>query len=191
MAAASVSGDRIKDGSLTARDLKDGTLGARDLSRSLRARLAGTAGPQGAPGAQGVPGERGAPGAAGPQGERGPGSAPLTTTGSAQKSYQSDTTLIQLSRRVRASTSSGVTLRNPSSTVTVTVTVAGCVLLGEGNRGVGGAEGATLAPGESRRFSAVGATEVIDVTQPVRAACNHDGTLEASAIKMFALKLSD
>ena len=192
LAPSSVSGNRIKDGSLTARDLKDRTLGLRDLSLSLRARLGGAAGPQGERGPQlaGAAGPQGERGPQGPQGERGPGSTPVSTTGATQTNYPSDATLVQLALpstgllRVRRGDNAQEPELHHSRERR---------RLRDSRRHSGGRwrRRRDACPRRERTLLRVGGTEIADVTQPMRAACNHDGTLEASAIRMFALKLSD
>lgn len=72
-AAVVITGQDIKDGSITTRDIRDRSLQARDFKRGdLPAGETGPAGPQGATGAQGTTGAQGPAGPQGATGERGP-----------------------------------------------------------------------------------------------------------------------
>ncbi len=74
-AAVTVSGENIKDGTVTGRDVKNRSLGTKKLSPKALRSLASRPGPQGAPGVPGSKGDRGEPGARGPAGPKGdPGS---------------------------------------------------------------------------------------------------------------------
>jgi hypothetical protein len=63
-AAVVVTGDDIKDGTVSTKDVKDKTLKVRDISAAARDALRGERGPVGATGATGPAGPPGAPGAA-------------------------------------------------------------------------------------------------------------------------------
>jgi Collagen triple helix repeat (20 copies) len=67
-AAVTVTGNNIKDGTITGRDVKNRTLGTNKLSPNALRSIASRPGPQGAPG---VPGPKGEPGARGPAGPKG------------------------------------------------------------------------------------------------------------------------
>lgn len=74
-AAALITGDDIRNSSVTGKDIKDGSIGPSDLSRSAREALlsaTGPAGPTGATGFRGAAGPAGPAGAAGTPGEMGP-----------------------------------------------------------------------------------------------------------------------
>lgn len=70
-AAKWITGNDIKDGSLTGADVKDGRLGLKELSPSVQRKIQ-AAGTPGAPGKDGAKGDTGATGAAGATGETGP-----------------------------------------------------------------------------------------------------------------------
>ena len=77
-AAATITGDQIKDGTVTGRDVKNRSLGTSKLTAKALASLASRPGPPGAAGAPGAKGDKGdkgdpgAPGTAGAKGDRGP-----------------------------------------------------------------------------------------------------------------------
>jgi hypothetical protein len=71
-AAVTVTGQQIKDGTITGKDVKNRSLGAGELSRTALASLSGTPGPAGPQGLKGDKGEQGARGPAGPKGDPGP-----------------------------------------------------------------------------------------------------------------------
>ena len=89
-AAVQVTGESIKDGTVTGRDVKNRSLGTNDLSTTAVGSLkgqSGPAGPQGEKGEKGDPGEKGAPGEKGEKGDPGePGpvgpAGPTGVTGS-------------------------------------------------------------------------------------------------------------
>ena len=72
-AAVTVTGNNIKDGTITGRDVRNRTLGTGKLSPQALRSLASRPGPQdgGAPGVPGPKGDKGEPGARGPTGPKG------------------------------------------------------------------------------------------------------------------------
>lgn len=108
--ATLITGDQIKDRSITRKDvknasltgtqIKDGTLGMRDLSKAARAGLggppgvgvAGAPGPAGPQGTQGTAGPQGVPG---PQGSRGLSGLELVQSSAAFDSIPSVTILVR------------------------------------------------------------------------------------------------
>lgn len=79
-AALVITGQQIKNGSVTTKDIKDASLTTKDLSAATRGALTGAAGPAGASGPPGPlgpqgdagpTGRQGEPGAAGPKGDAG------------------------------------------------------------------------------------------------------------------------
>jgi hypothetical protein len=76
-AARVITGQQIKDNSVTARDIKNGSLLAADFKAGQLPRGAtGAAGSQGPKGDTGVPGQNGAAGVQGPKGDTGPAGPP-------------------------------------------------------------------------------------------------------------------
>lgn len=74
-AARLITGEQIKDGSVTGADVKPGSLRARHFKGSVQGRK-GDVGPTGPAGATGATGARGDAGPLGPRGEVGPAGAP-------------------------------------------------------------------------------------------------------------------
>ena len=71
-AAVTVTGQNIKDGTVTGKDVKNRSLGKSKLSATALGSLTGERGPAGPQGPQGPAGQRGPQGPAGPIGQTGP-----------------------------------------------------------------------------------------------------------------------
>jgi hypothetical protein len=71
-AAVTVTGQNIKDGTITGKDVKNRSLGKSKLSATALGSLTGERGPAGPEGPQGPQGQRGPQGPAGPIGQTGP-----------------------------------------------------------------------------------------------------------------------
>ena len=71
-AAVTVTGQNIKDGTITGKDVKNRSLGKSKLSATALSSLTGERGPAGPEGPQGPQGLRGPAGPAGPVGQTGP-----------------------------------------------------------------------------------------------------------------------
>jgi Collagen triple helix repeat (20 copies) len=71
-AAVTVTGQNIKDGTVTGKDVKNRSLGKSKLSATALGSLTGERGPAGPEGPQGPQGQRGSQGPAGPIGQTGP-----------------------------------------------------------------------------------------------------------------------
>jgi hypothetical protein len=88
-----ITGNNVRDHSLTGVDIKNGSLGFKTLSPAARTKLRGTRGAAGPTGQHGSQGSAGPQGVAGPQGANGIGVTTATAAGADVTGYQDFTPL--------------------------------------------------------------------------------------------------